>query len=484
MASHPALAVRPWRPPEHLPAPPLPWSAALPHLLGHLAFGTPLPASWQLLAAPVVPTLAGLVGSPGASFDGAGGGGGSLGHHYLGGGGGGGGFSGLNGGGVLGKPNLHASNGGGDHVLMYGFAVGGAAGGGGGGDSLGSSVVGEPGSPAAHLHSRRLTNGSNGSPQRLFGSLGSGSASSTGASLPPAPARVLRKRITLSSDEVFRLGLHPGKNVVTFSFSSRLWGRQEVAAHAYMWNWNAKVVVSDVDGTITKSDVLGHLAPMVGKDWNHAGVAHLYNNIKDNGYQLMFLSSRAISQSKGTRRYLEKLTQDGETLTQGPVMLAPDPLSTALYREVVVRRPQEFKMRCLQTIRDLFPPDWNPFYAGFGNRDTDTVSYASVGVPPGRNFTINPRSEVVAETTRMNKQYTLGGMNELVDDMFPPVPTSGWIVSAAAVAARGVSSGGGAGGGDSGGGAALAAGLVESDAFADANYWRKEIPVLDDDDLP
>jgi phosphatidate phosphatase LPIN len=96
----------------------------------------------------------------------------------------------------------------------------------------------------------------------------------------------------------------------------------------------AKVVVSDVDGTITKSDVLGHLAPMVGKDWNHAGVAQLYNNIKDNGYQLMFLSSRAISQSKGTRRYLEKLTQDGETLTQGPVMLAPDPLSTALYREV------------------------------------------------------------------------------------------------------------------------------------------------------
>ena len=64
------------------------------------------------------------------------------------------------------------------------------------------------------------------------------------------------------------------------------------------------------------------------------------------------------------------------------------------YTTVVVRRPQEFKMRCLQTIRNLFPPDWNPFYAGFGNRETDTVSYAHVGVPPGRNFTINPRSEV------------------------------------------------------------------------------------------
>jgi hypothetical protein len=40
-----------------------------------------------------------------------------------------------------------------------------------------------------------------------------------------------------------------------------------------------------------------------------------------------------------------------------------------------VRRPHEFKIACLQDIRALFPPEWNPFYAGFGNRDTDEVSY-------------------------------------------------------------------------------------------------------------
>ena len=189
-----------------------------------------------------------------------------------------------------------------------------------------------------------------------------------GSPVPKRPKRKFRKSVTLDPDKVAQLGLKPGKNVIAFSFSSRVWGRQEVQAHAYLWDWNAKIVVSDVDGTITKSDLRGHVAAMVGKDWNHEGVAQLYNNIRDNGYQLMFLSSRAISHSKGTRKYLEKLTQDGETLTQGPVMLAPDPLSTALYREVVVRRPQEFKMRCLRTIRELFPADWNPFYAGFGNR--------------------------------------------------------------------------------------------------------------------
>jgi hypothetical protein len=44
-------------------------------------------------------------------------------------------------------------------------------------------------------------------------------------------------------------------------------------------------------------------------------------------------------------------------------------------REIWVRRPHEFKIACLQDIRALFPPEWNPFYAGFGNRDTDEVSY-------------------------------------------------------------------------------------------------------------
>lgn len=40
-----------------------------------------------------------------------------------------------------------------------------------------------------------------------------------------------------------------------------------------------------------------------------------------------------------------------------------------------MRRPHEFKIACLQDIRALFPTEWNPFYAGFGNRDTDEVAY-------------------------------------------------------------------------------------------------------------
>lgn len=287
----------------------------------------------------------------------------------------------------------------------------------------------------------------------------------------PRRARRIKKRFTLRPAERDALGsrLRPGKNVVAFSFASSLWGKQTVRAHLYLWSWQAKIVVSDVDGTITKSDVIGHLAPMVGKDWNHAGIASLYNRIRDNGFELMFLSSRAVSQSAGTRRYLEKLTQDGETLTHGPVLLAPDSISAALYREVVIRQPQVFKMGCLNAIRALFPSaaekegasveecNESPFYAGFGNRETDAASYASVGVPPGRIFTINPKSEVVAETTKSTRRWDLAEMIAMANEMFPPE-----------------AAGGGAGWADeTQGDGSLIGGVPIDDAFIDSNYWGR-----------
>lgn len=45
----------------------------------------------------------------------------------------------------------------------------------------------------------------------------------------------------------------------------------------------------------------------------------------------------------------------------------------------------------LQDIKALFPCDCNPFYAGFGNRDTDEISYLKVGIPKGKIFIINPK---------------------------------------------------------------------------------------------
>lgn len=75
----------------------------------------------------------------------------------------------------------------------------------------------------------------------------------------------------------------------------------------------------------------------------------------------------------------------------GPVIISPHGIIPSLYREMVLKKPHEFKIAALQTVRDLFPPDWNPFYAGFGNRGTDEVSYVHIGIHLHRIFTINPQ---------------------------------------------------------------------------------------------
>lgn len=117
---------------------------------------------------------------------------------------------------------------------------------------------------------------------------------------------------------------------------------------------------------------------VVGRDWTHAGVANLYTNIAKNGYHFLYLTSRAIGQASYTREYLANVEQDQLKLPEGPVLLSPDRLVQAFTREVIQRRPQEFKMQCLKDVKRLFGSGASPFYAGFGNRITDAMSYRSV----------------------------------------------------------------------------------------------------------
>jgi phosphatidate phosphatase LPIN len=50
--------------------------------------------------------------------------------------------------------------------------------------------------------------------------------------------------------------------------------------------------------------------------------------------------------------------------------LSPDGLITSFKREVIDRRPQDFKIFSLTEIKNLFGKNALPFYSGFGNRST------------------------------------------------------------------------------------------------------------------
>ena len=172
----------------------------------------------------------------------------------------------------------------------------------------------------------------------------------------------------------------------------------------------------------SRSDALGHVLNMIGRDWTHIGVAKLYTDIVANGYNILYLTSRSVGQADTTRAYLHGVSQDGHKLPKGPVILSPDRTIAALRRELYIRKPEVFKMACLRDILNLFSPQRNPFYAGFGNRLTDALSYRSVNIPSTRIFTINSNAEVSLDLLTLNKyKSSYVTMREVVDHFFPPI---------------------------------------------------------------
>lgn len=233
------------------------------------------------------------------------------------------------------------------------------------------------------------------------------------------PVKNYAKTLRLTSGQLKELDLKPGENLMSFTVN-----RATCSANMYMWMEETPVVISDIDGTITKSDALGHVLNMIGRDWTHSGVAKLYSDIALNGYNIMYLTSRSVGQADTTRAYLNGIVQEGYKMPHGPTILSPDRTMAALRREIYLRKPHIFKMATLRDIRNLYGSDRTPFYAGYGNRLTDQISYRTVDVPRTRIFTINSNSEISLDLLSLNKlKMSYVNINEVVDHYFPPVGT-------------------------------------------------------------
>ncbi|XP_032722756.1 phosphatidate phosphatase LPIN1 isoform X2 [Lontra canadensis] len=227
-----------------------------------------------------------------------------------------------------------------------------------------------------------------------------------------------RKTLRLTSEQLKSLKLKNGPNDVVFSVTTQYQGTCRCEGTIYLWNWDDKVIISDIDGTITRSDTLGHILPTLGKDWTHQGIAKLYHKVSQNGYKFLYCSARAIGMADMTRGYLHWVNERGTVLPQGPLLLSPSSLFSALHREVIEKKPEKFKVQCLTDIKNLFFPNTEPFYAAFGNRPADVYSYKQVGVSLNRIFTVNPKGELVQEHAKTNISSYVR-LCEVVDHVFP-----------------------------------------------------------------
>ncbi|XP_072107362.1 phosphatidate phosphatase LPIN1-like isoform X14 [Mobula birostris] len=260
------------------------------------------------------------------------------------------------------------------------------------------------------------------------------------------------KSLRLSSDQLKSLQLKDGPNDIVFSVTTQYQGTCRCEGTIYLWNWNDKIIISDIDGTITRSDALGHILPTLGKDWTHHGIAKLYHKVSQNGYKFLYCSARAIGMADMTRGYLHWVNEKGTVLPKGPLLLCPSSVFSALHREVIEKKPEKFKIHCLTDIRNLFYPNKEPFYAAFGNRSNDVYSYKQVCVPISRIFTVNPRGELIQEHAKTSVSSYVR-LSEIVDHVFPLLKRE------------------------------HSSDFPCSDAYSQFTYWREQLPAVENQDL-
>ena len=222
----------------------------------------------------------------------------------------------------------------------------------------------------------------------------------------------------MSTTNVAEVRLEKGRNEMTYVH--RLSGRA-ISCGMYLYESNERLVVMDIDGTVTISDVRGYFESVyLGVySYTHAGVAAFLNILGNRkpagkGLQIMYLTSRPIAHIVQTRALLhgveelEKVEEStkGKDATINSIKLPPGPLfcntestASAAYRELIAKNTVEFKAGVLGRIRDTFKQAQleeifyeNPFALAFGNKEADMKAYHLAGLPLHRMIFVDTYS--------------------------------------------------------------------------------------------
>lgn len=183
-----------------------------------------------------------------------------------------------------------------------------------------------------------------------------------------------------------------GENTVRFTSIST---RQSVTCKVFVWSTNTKMVVTDVDGTITRSDMRGHLYSKLGVKWHHNSVSDCFVKLRELGYQVIYLTARSISMESTTRSYIAELG-----LPSGPLLLSRKNLARAVASEVIKKDAKFGKAEHMDNILHIFPKGSNPIVAGFGNNENDNWVYQRAGIPESHIFIVNKKSEIIVSSSR------------------------------------------------------------------------------------
>ena len=224
-----------------------------------------------------------------------------------------------------------------------------------------------------------------------------------------------------TKEQIKKMDLNKGKNEICFAIETYLGGVQIIKSNIYFWPHDIKMILWDIDGTVTKSDILGVILPRIGINWNHEGVIELINKMNENGYKIVYLTARAIFQSVATHEFLGKIEENGKKLPNGPIIMDPDGIFSSFKKGIIQKQQYLIKILSLIEIKNLFGNKDNnqPFYAGFGNKETDAIAYRYLGIPMKNIFIINTSSNIVQLGEKEKTTYPK--LTESCEEYFPKI---------------------------------------------------------------
>jgi phosphatidate phosphatase PAH1 len=205
-----------------------------------------------------------------------------------------------------------------------------------------------------------------------------------------------------------------------------------VCFHVWLYGPQDRLVIVDIDGTITKSDVTGYIQTVYfGKySYIHRGIVEFLTYLVQQQHcHIVYLTARPNAHRKPTTDLLQGVKQKSNNqsskshkslqgvdavdslvlddqqlstalcqLPEGPLLMNKDRIMTALYREVILKDTMMSKVDILEQINDAFRAagmtDISPYVWGIGNKEHDAVAYNSCGVSADRILIINPSSEL------------------------------------------------------------------------------------------
>ena len=195
----------------------------------------------------------------------------------------------------------------------------------------------------------------------------------------------------------------------------------ELKFQIFVFNQNDRLVVTDIDGTITTSDVGGFLGGSIGVGVEQPRVVEFFDKVDFNGYKVLYLTARPMAFDGLTREYLFETLQDVDgnppdffrySLPKGPLFMSPISAEKAISADAEI-----MKLSTLTSIINLFDLKEGVIYGAYGNKNSDTESYLKSGIKGDNVYLINEQSNIVNVATGNITSYKV--QSQMINEYYP-----------------------------------------------------------------